>query len=182
MNTALVPLTPEAPVQRDMSDMMLTSPRADILGELLHFADQSPHRVLSPPLEPAPQCAQLARGVAVWILRSYFGEEFKTCLIRICAKPFTQFGPVYLERIDSRAPTARKPRCPMAALTDHHAARTCVFSPEIDTTGQRRKLPEVEAAWILDSQLIEQLRRLHGAPGRRRKFLASSECLEDRCE
>src|ERR1700712_1917390 len=46
----------------------------------------------------------------------------------------------------------------MAAFVDHHAARTCVFTPEIDTTGQSSKLPEVEAAWILGSQLIEQLR------------------------
>jgi hypothetical protein len=39
----------------------------------------------------------------------------------------------------------------MASFSDHHAARTCVFTPEIDATGQRGKLPEVEAAWILDS-------------------------------
>jgi hypothetical protein len=48
----------------------------------------------------------------------------------------------------------------MAAFADHHAARTCVFTPEIDTTGQSSQLPEVEAAWILGSQLIEQLRSI----------------------
>jgi hypothetical protein len=48
----------------------------------------------------------------------------------------------------------------MAAFADHYAARTCVFTPEIDAPDQRSKLPEVEAAWILDSQFIEQLRSI----------------------